>query len=60
MKRVLNIVFILFYCVGFSQTNPDSLNIQKLEDTKELFSNKDTIFIETEDTLSLRFIKKQL
>ena len=58
MKRLLNIVLILLFGVGFSQTNPDTLNIQKLEDTKELFSNKDTIFIKTEDSLTRKIHKE--
>ncbi len=58
MKKLLNILFILFFCVGFSQTDPDTLNIQKLEDTKELFTNKDTIFIKKEDSLTLKIHKE--
>ena len=58
MKRTLNIVSVLFFCVAFSQTNPDSLDIQKLEDTKEMFSNKDTILIKAEDTLTLKIHKE--
>jgi len=44
MKQLLYISFLLFFSFGFSQTEVDSLKLQKLEDTKELFSNNDTLF----------------
>ncbi len=58
MKELSNIVLILFFYAGFSQTNPDTLKIQELEDTKELFSNKDTLFFKKEDSLAIKIHKE--
>ena len=38
MKKFFKITFLLFYSIGFSQTQ-DTIKLNTLEDTKELFSN---------------------
>ena len=52
MKQLLYISFLLFFSFGFSQTEVDSLKLQKLEDTKELFSNNDTLFFKNSDSVA--------
>ena len=54
MKKLQIILFLLVVNLGFSQSESDTLKIQKIEDTQELFSNNDTIF--TKETDSLGFI----
>jgi len=58
MKQLLNISFLLFFSFGFSQTEMDSLKLQKLEDTKELFSNNDTLFLKKSDSVTLKLHKE--
>ncbi len=55
MNKLQIIVLLLVVNLGFSQTKPDTIKIQKIEDTKELFSNSDTLFLKSSD--SLGFIK---
>lgn len=56
--RFSTIVFLLLFGVGYSQTNPDTLRIKELEDTKKLFTEKDTIFFKKEDSLTLKTHKE--
>jgi membrane-bound lytic murein transglycosylase D len=58
MSKLLNIVFLLVTSFGFSQTETDTLQPQKIEDTKELFSTSDTLFIKKSDSLTLKIHKE--
>jgi len=58
MSKLLNIVFLLVVSFGFSQTETDTLQPQKIEDTKELFSTSDTLFIQKSDSLTLKIHKE--
>ncbi|MFK5957552.1 MAG: LysM peptidoglycan-binding domain-containing protein [Lutibacter sp.] len=58
MNKLLNIVFLLVVSFGFSQTEADTLKLQKVEDTKELFSTSDTLFIKKSDSLTLKIHKE--
>lgn len=50
----LTFIFLLLFSIGYSQTEIDTLKLEKIEDTKELFSNKDTLFIKKIDSLTLK------
>ena len=52
MKQLIYISFLLFFSFGFSQTEADSLKLQNVEDTKELFSNNDTLFFKKSDSVA--------
>lgn len=54
MKHLLNIAFILFFSVGFSQIKSDTLKLESIEDTKKLFSNGDTLLLKNLDTISFK------
>jgi membrane-bound lytic murein transglycosylase D len=59
MRQLKFIALFLVSFYGFSQTEKDSLKLQKIEDTKELFSEKDTLFLKTSDsTFVLKFHKE--
>ena len=58
MKKLLNSIFFLVVSFGFSQTETDTLKLQKVEDTKELFSTSDTLFIKKPDSLTLKIHKE--
>ncbi|NLP57205.1 lytic transglycosylase domain-containing protein [Lutibacter sp. B1] len=58
MKKLLNIAFLLIFSIGFSQTPTDTIRFQKLEDTKELFSSSDSLFLKKNDTLTLKIHKE--
>jgi len=51
-------ITLLFFGIGFSQTKPDTLKLQKIEDTKEMFSKSDTLFLKESDSLTLKFNKE--
>ncbi len=58
MNKLLNSIFFLVVSLGFSQTETDTLKLQKVEDTKELFSISDTLFIKKSDSLTLKIHKE--
>ena len=58
MRKLRFIVILLISVIGFSQKEKDSLQLQKIEDTKELFSENDTLFIKKSDSLVLKFHKE--
>lgn len=58
MKRLLIIAFILITKVGFSQVKTDSLTLQSIKDSKELFSSGDSLFLITPDSLVLKIDKQ--
>ncbi len=58
MNKVIYIAFLLVVNFGFSQTELDSLNLKKIEDTKEMFSDKDTLFFKKSDSLTLKIHKE--
>ena len=57
MKNLVFITILLTTLCGFSQTEIDTLKLQKIEDSKELFS-KDTLFINEIDTLKFKLQKE--
>ena len=54
MKQLVFLTFLLFINVGFSQEKKDSLKLQKIEDSKELISISDTLFLAKTDSLSIK------
>lgn len=58
MKQLVLIGIILFFSIGYSQTKPDTLKLQKIEDTKELFSTSDTLFLRKSDSLEFKIHKE--
>ena len=54
MKHLLNITFLLFYSIGFSQIKSDTIKLESIEDTKELFSNSDTLLLKESDSLGFK------
>jgi len=58
MNKLIYITLFLITSVGFAQTETDSLKLQKIEDTKELFSNSDTLFLKNSDSLTLKIHKE--
>ena len=58
MNKLIYITLFLITGVGFSQTETDTLKLQKIEDTKELFSNSDTLFLKNSDSLTLKIHKE--
>ena len=58
MNKLLNTVFLFVFCLGFSQTETDTLQPQKIEDTKQLFSTNDTLFLKKSDSLTLKIHKE--
>ncbi|WP_298262747.1 lytic transglycosylase domain-containing protein [uncultured Lutibacter sp.] len=58
MRKLRFIAILLISVTGFSQKEKDSLQLQKIEDTKELFSENDTLFIKKSDSLVLKFHKE--
>ena len=57
MKKILIILLLVVTSVGFSQTKSDTLaidTIQTIADAKELFSSRDSLLIETQDSLSFK------
>ncbi|MBN4082835.1 LysM peptidoglycan-binding domain-containing protein [bacterium AH-315-A23] len=58
MKKLLHIAFLLVVGYGYSQTEVDTLKLQKIEDTKDLFSNNDTLFFNKSDSLTLKLHKE--
>jgi membrane-bound lytic murein transglycosylase D len=57
MNRLLTILFFGFTLLLNGQVKQDSTNLEKIEDTKELFS-KDTLFLQETDSLSMKKYKE--
>ncbi|WP_457615953.1 LysM peptidoglycan-binding domain-containing protein [Lutibacter sp.] len=57
-KKLLYIIFLVLTQVGFSQSKTDTIKPQKLEDTKELFSETDTVLFKVVDSLTFKIYKK--
>lgn len=57
MKRLLILLFLLNIILVNAQVETDSTKIEKIEDTKELFS-KDTLFVQETDSLSMKFYEQ--
>jgi len=58
MKILVHITFLLVVTIGFSQTEIDTIKLQKIEDTKELFSTSDTLFLKKADSVTLKIHKE--
>jgi membrane-bound lytic murein transglycosylase D len=58
MKKLVYITFLLVVSFVYSQSESDTLKLQKVEDTKDLFSNNDTLFLNKSDSLSLKIHKE--
>ena len=58
MKQLSYIAFLLLINVGYAQQKQDTIKLQHIEDTKDLFSNADTIFIKQTDSITLKFHKE--
>ncbi|WP_456376078.1 LysM peptidoglycan-binding domain-containing protein [Lutibacter sp.] len=58
MNKLIYISFLLVFYVSFSQTETDTLRLQKIEDTKALFSNNDTLFLKKSDSVTLKIHKE--
>jgi peptidoglycan lytic transglycosylase D len=54
MKKLVHIALLLVVSFVYSQSKSDPLKLQKIEDTKNLFSNNDTLFLNKSDSLSLK------
>ena len=54
MKILFGITFLLFFSISFSQTESDTIKLKTIEDTKELFSNSDTLFFQKSDSLNFK------
>ena len=54
MKYLLNIAFLLFFSIGYSQILSDTIRLESIEDTKELFSNSDTLLLKKSDSLGFK------
>ena len=67
MKYLLNIAFLLFFSIGYSQIISDTIKLESIEDTKELFSNSDTLLLKKSEVCGgkieskkFKYIKKKL
>jgi len=61
MKNILIITFLLMFGVGFSQVESDTLNLETIEDAKELFSKGDSLLLKSQDSTSFkRYIEAEL
>ncbi|MBT8316341.1 MAG: LysM peptidoglycan-binding domain-containing protein [Lutibacter sp.] len=58
MRKLVPILFLVVSCFGYSQSKTDTLQPQKIEDTKELFSTNDTLFFKKADSLTLKVHKE--
>lgn len=58
MRKLAPILFLVVSCFGYSQAKTDTLQPQKIEDTKELFSTNDTLFFKKTDSLTLKVHKE--
>ena len=58
MKLVFKITFLLFCSISFAQSKSDTIKLKTIEDTKELFSNSDTLFFQKSDSLSFKEYKE--
>lgn len=58
MNKLIYIAFLLVINFGFSQTETDTLKLKKIEDTKEMFSDVDTLFFKESDSLTLKIHKE--
>jgi peptidoglycan lytic transglycosylase D len=58
MKKLVYITFLLVVNFVYSQSESDTLKLQKVEDTKDLFSNNDTLFFNKSDSLYLKIHKE--
>jgi membrane-bound lytic murein transglycosylase D len=58
MRKLVTILFLAVSCFGYSQAKKDTLQPQKIEDTKELFSTNDTLFFKKADSLTLKVHKE--
>lgn len=54
MKKLIYIAFLLLFSLGFSQTDPENLNTQKNENTKEFYSDSALLFFKCPDSLVLQ------
>ncbi|AMC11261.1 lytic transglycosylase [Lutibacter profundi] len=54
------LIYISLFCfsLGFSQTKTDTLKVQEIEDTKELFSTSDTLFSKKTDSTTFKTFKE--
>ncbi|WP_457609718.1 lytic transglycosylase domain-containing protein, partial [Lutibacter sp.] len=51
-------ISLLCFSVGFSQTKTDTLKVQEIQDTKELFSTSDTLFSKKADSVTFKIDKE--
>jgi len=51
-------ISLLCFSLGFSQTKTDTLKVQEIEDTKELFSTSDTLFSKKADSVTFKINKE--
>jgi len=58
MNKLIYISLLLITSFGFAQTETDTLKLQNIEDTKELFSNSDTLFLKKSDSLTFKIHKE--
>lgn len=58
MNKILYIALLLVVNISFSQKKADTLKLQKIKDTKELFLNNDTLLLEKSDYLLLKTYKE--
>ncbi len=58
MNKLLQVAFLLVVSFAYSQVEVDTLKIQQIEDTKDLFSNNDTLFLNKSDSLTLKLHKE--
>jgi membrane-bound lytic murein transglycosylase D len=54
MKHILNIAFLFFFSIGFSQIKSDTIKLETFEDTKDLFSKSDTLLLKESDSLGFK------
>ncbi|WP_456463449.1 LysM peptidoglycan-binding domain-containing protein [Lutibacter sp.] len=54
------LIYISLFCfsLGFSQTKTDTLKVQEIQDTKELFSTSDTLFSKKADSVTFKIDKE--
>ncbi|VAW26912.1 Membrane-bound lytic murein transglycosylase D, partial [hydrothermal vent metagenome] len=54
------LIYISLFCfsLGFSQTKTDTLKVQEIQDTKELFSTSDTLFSKKADSVTFKINKE--
>ncbi len=55
MNKVIYITFLLISSIGFSQT--ETLKLEQIEDTKEMFSDVDSLFLDKPASFSLKIDK---